>query len=418
MLLMSRSIYGKILPHMPGKSTEILGRLKHDQETIPRRILILATSYAPLVGGAELAIQHLTDRLPDFSFDLITSLPESDLPRAERIGNVNVFRVGGSLGQSTLFLPKAFLPLAIFFRARKLLSENSYDLIYVLQASQAGGAAWLLKTFSKIRVPIALNLQDGKDLARQNLLIRWSRKLILGASDYFIVISNYLADFLKAQGIPSDKIFLIPNGTEANLVTQSQDLRNLLRIGDAAVIMTVSRLVKKNGVSDLLEAFAQLQKDYSTKPLKLVIIGNGELEGRLKSQTKQLGINSDVIYTGTIAPEKIPEYLSLADIFVRPSLSEGLGIAFLEAMAAGLPIIATPVGGIPDFLKNGETGLFCKVRDPKDLSEKMLKLLNDDLLRQKLSRQGKELVLANYTWDIVAQKFREVCEKIIGRHQS
>jgi len=83
--------------------------------------------------------------------------------------------------------------------------------------------------------------------------------------------------------------------------------------------------------------------------------------------------------------------LALADVFVRPSLSEGLGNVFLEAMAAGLPIIGTPVGGILDFLKDGETGLFCRIKNPKSIAEKIKEILSDDRLREKLIQNGQKL---------------------------
>lgn len=404
---------------MQGKSTEILGRLKHGQGTAPRRrILILATSYGPLVGGAELAVKNLTDHLQDFSFDLVTSLPSLELSISERIGNVNVFRVGGSWGQTHLFLPKAFLPLYIFSKARSLLSRNSYDLIYVLQASQAGGAAWLLKTFTRVRIPIVLNLQEGKNLNQQSSYVRWSRSLIIQSADYFIAISNYLKGFLIEQGVSARDIFLIPNGVDSPRVanSSSESLREKLGLGNARVIMTVSRLVEKNGVEDLLEGFLSLRKNYNG-PLKLVIIGWGDLESQLKDRTRALGLSADVVFVGNVDPGRVYEYLSIASIFIRPSYSEGLGTAFLEAMAAGVPIIGTRVGGIPDFLKDGETGIFCEVGDAENIGATMLRLLTDDPLRQKISQQGKELVLSRYTWEIIAQEFRVFYDTVMSQEK-
>ena len=107
---------------------------------------------------------------------------------------------------------------------------------------------------------------------------------------------------------------------------------------------------------------------------------------------------------------EIPRYLKTADLFVRSSRSEGLGNAFIEAMAAGLPIIGTPVGGIPDFLKDGETGLFCEVDNPKNLAEKIMLLLNNGELREKLIKNGLELVREKYDWNNIIKKFREIYE--------
>ena len=119
----------------------------------------------------------------------------------------------------------------------------------------------------------------------------------------------------------------------------------------------------------------------------------------------------------------MPQYLSAADVFARPSLSEGLGSAFLEAMAAGLPVIGTAVGGIPDFLKDPSThsgqatGLFCNVNDPWDLAEKIKTLLTDRELRTKLIDNGRKLVAEKYDWDIIAEKFEEIYTKQYHGHK-
>ena len=89
-------------------------------------------------------------------------------------------------------------------------------------------------------------------------------------------------------------------------------------------------------------------------------------------------------------------------------MSEGLGTAFLEAMAAGVPIIGTSVGGISDFLKDGETGLFCRVGDPADLADKMNVILSDENLRNNLARNGRRLVEEKYDWNKIAEKFRNL----------
>ena len=135
-----------------------------------------------------------------------------------------------------------------------------------------------------------------------------------------------------------------------------------------------------------------------------------------------MGLSDDVVFLGHIDPEVVYTYLSNADIFVRPSRSEGLGSSFLEAMGAGLPIIGTAVGGIPDFLKDltevGEdkaTGLFAKVNDPKDLADKIRTLINDENLSQKIAWNGKNLAIKEYSWDNIAGKMRSIFNNLCGK---
>ena len=171
------------------------------------------------------------------------------------------------------------------------------------------------------------------------------------------------------------------------------------------VIITVSRLVKKNGVEDIIKAAQDLR-------FKLLIIGKGEQEEYLKDLTKKLNLEDNVLFLGEVSHKDLPQYLWISDVFVRPSLSEGLGNAFLEAMAAGVPAIGTKVGGIPDFLREGETGLFCEVQNPKSITEKIKTLLKDENLRLRLIENGRKLVEEKYSWDFIALEMKNIFDKL------
>ena len=151
--------------------------------------------------------------------------------------------------------------------------------------------------------------------------------------------------------------------------------------------------------------------------IKLQILGDGPDEKKLKDLAKELKVDDIVQFLGHIEPEYVYEYLTVADIFVRPSRSEGLGSSFLEAMGAGLPIIGTKMGGIPDFLKDGETGLFCKVDDPKDLAEKIKKLMMDEDLARRIAENGRRLVLEKYDWNDIAQRMEEIFAKLLKKQE-
>ena len=169
--------------------------------------------------------------------------------------------------------------------------------------------------------------------------------------------------------------------------------------------------------------------DIECPRVKLLILGSGPEEQNLKKLAKNLDLSNEVIFLGHINPDEIPQYLEQADVFVRPSRSEGLGNSFLEAMAAVLPVIGTPVGGIPDFLNNYDAddandmrmmriadmpnGLFTKVDDPKDLAEKVSLLLNNENLRRQLGENGRRLVFEKYGWDDISKKIQGIFDKLI-----
>ena len=147
--------------------------------------------------------------------------------------------------------------------------------------------------------------------------------------------------------------------------------------------------------------------------VELILLGTGTDEQKLKKLAKSLGIQNKVIFKGHISHKDLPRYLSQADIFVRPSLSEGLGNAFLEAMAMGLPVIATPVGGIVDFVKDKETGLFCKPKNYRDLALKIDMILKDNKLKDRIALQGQKMIIKNYSWDIISQKMFQIYQKLL-----
>jgi glycosyltransferase involved in cell wall biosynthesis len=364
------------------------------------RILILTTAYLPQVGGSELAIKNLTDRLPEFHFDLITSRFSPTVPAFEKIGNVNVYRVGNSLSRSSFLLPKNFLPLAVFFKARALMVQyGSYKFIHAYQASQAAGGGWLLKCFYP-RIPFIVTVQEGKALAGQAWLTKIFRYLIFKKAGQATAISHYLAQYIKSQN-KNLSVEVIPNGVDLEKFKSPS-----LVSKNPNEVVTVSRLVEKNGIGDLIQALRLVVDKIPGAQLK--IIGDGPLRKELEDEVQSLGLAGQVNFLGEIENDRLPEYLNKAGVFVRPSLSEGLGVSFLEAMACGVPIIGTPVGGIPDFLTDHETGLFCQPKNSQNIADKIAEVLESESLRQKLIQNARKLVEEKYNWDNIAVEFKKI----------
>lgn len=397
------------------------------------KILLLSTAYLPHIGGSELAIKNITERLPDFEFDLITARLDKNTPEHERVGNLSIFRVGGSRSLANFLLPKTVLPLLIFFKAKKLLKKHDYITVHAFQASGAAGAGWLLKYFYP-KLPFIITLQEGKNLQEQGLLINFFRKLILNKADRATVISRYLKNYVL--GVNKNlKVDIIPNGVNIDDFSRNfsygelTDLENELGLKpDDKVVISVSRLVPKNGLDLLIQALTFLNKD-GRDEYKLILVGDGPLRESLKFKAralnnlsarsstndisapiKSLKLEDIVIFVGTVNSKELPLYLKISDVFVRPSRSEGLGSAFLEAMAAGIPIIGTKVGGIPDFLEDPSTGsgqatgLFCS-GEPEDIAFKIRIILENDKLREELVNNAAALVREKYDWNTIAQRF-------------
>ena len=381
-----------------------------------KKVLIFSTAYFPFIGGAEVAVKEITGRIDDIQFDLITARMDRKLPKQERIGNVNVFRMGFGLGA----LDKIILAKFGFLKALKLNKKNNYDVVWSIMASQASIAAALFKIF-KPKKKLILTLQEGDEeeyLARYVFNIKWLYKLLIRPwhllvfkkADKVTAISNYLKERAVKNGVKAT-VEIIPNGAILNYelrITNYElnELRNSLGIKEGEkVLITTSRLVKKNAIGDAIDAMRYLPEN-----IKFLILGDGSLKDELKLKAKSYNLKAKIIFLGQVDQKQISKYLHISDIFIRPSLSEGLGNSFLEAMTAELPVIATPVGGIPDFLKDGETGWFCKVKNPKSIAEKIEYILDDENKEvvERVKENAKKLVEEKYNWDIIASKIKNV----------
>ena len=342
-------------------------------------IVIFSTAYLPLLGGAETAIKGITDNIAGTHFIVLTARFKKSLPAADKMGNVTVYRLG--LGS---FFDKFLLPFVSFFKFISIKKNLDKPILFWgMMASYGSIGAWLLKFFYP-RIPFLLTIQEGDSEAHIKRsrfgLVNIFFCLLVRKADRIQVISSYLKDFVRKMGAKVS-IDVVPNGVEL-LQFKNQNAK----VKNGHIIISISRRVYKNGLDILEKAFESVKKKFP------------DAELRILDKTPF---------------DQIPQELWRADIFVRPSRSEGLGTAFLEAMAAGLPIIATSVGGIKDFLVNGETGLEVKVDDPKDLNEKIELLFTNKALREKLIKNGLKLVEEKYQLSKIARDmekiFKELC---------
>jgi glycosyltransferase involved in cell wall biosynthesis len=370
-----------------------------------RRILIFSLVYYPhFIGGAEVAIKEITDRISgdDIEFDMITLRKQESA--YERIGNVHVYRVG----LSWIFFPLSKFLYIIFAwrKALTLYSEKKYDGVWAVMASYAGVAARLFKK-SQPNVPFFLTIQEGDNFEKRQGVFASQFKKIFKAADHIQVISAFLKDWSEKMGATCP-VTIIPNGVDNSLFSKpvsdarkAEITEKIAKKSGDIVLITTSRLVPKNAVIDVVDALR-----YLPAHVIFVILGSGPEEDILKRYGKKIGVADRVRYMGYVPHAEMSEYLSVSDIFIRPSLSEGFGNSFIEAMAAKVPVIATPVGGIVDFLRDGETGILCEVHNPKNIAQKVEKIMKDANSRESIIQNAYMMVQKEYDWNLVAQKMK------------
>lgn len=383
-----------------------------------RRILVLSTAYYPFVGGAEIAIKEITDRLsPDFDFDLITARFDKKLPTFEKIGSVNVHRIG--FGHN--IFDKLALPFLGAIKIYKLNKKNNYFCIWAMMITFASGAGYIFNTarffLRSKKIPIVLSLQEGD--SENHLNYRWggllgiSWRLALFQTDHLTALSTFLIDRARRIGYKKDAD-IVPNGVDLSVFTQQisdakkEEIKNKLGKKDTDIfLVTWSRLTYKNAVDDIISSLTLLPSN-----AYLIIMGKGEEGRKLQKQVDCLGLNQRVKFLGFVPHKEIPDYLSVCDIFIRPSRSEGFGNSFIEAMAAKLPVIATPVGGIPDFIDDNETGIFCAPNNPQSIANSVNLILNNHNIRENIVKNAYNRVVERYSWDTVSTKMKEVFDRV------
>jgi glycosyltransferase involved in cell wall biosynthesis len=374
-----------------------------------KRALIFSFVYYPrFIGGAEIAVKEITDRIHQdtVEFEMITLRVDSDLPKVEKIGNILVHRIGIP---GFLAVNKYLYPFLSALKGYHLYRKSPYDLAWAIMANYSGFGALFFKLFH-MKVPFLLTLQEGDPI---DYILKCVKpvapifKMIFTHADRIQAISKYLADFAKSMGAKCP-VEVVPNGVDTTHFSQrfpARDLEELKReLGKAegdVLLVTAGRLVVKNGTQDIIDSLLHLPEN-----VKLLIIGSGYEEKMLKKRVASVGLDKRVIFLGFVDHESLPQYLQASDIFIRPSISEGFGNSFVEAMAAGVPVIATPVGGIVDFLKDKETGLFCQVNDPADIARKVEIYLHDAELRKEIIENAAHMVVDTYDWKQIAFDMR------------
>lgn len=384
-----------------------------------KRVLIFSLTYHPFVGGAEVAIKENTDRInPDeYAFDMITLRFDKNLPAVEKIGNITVHRIGFTADAPKISdrrmpvlckIAKVLFPFTSFAKALSLHRANKYDLTWAMMANHAGFGALLFK-LTHPRVPFVLELQDGNSLEqvkeRQPILrILWPlyRQIYLRA-DRIKVISRFIEALVREIGYKGP-VEVIPNAVDTRAFSapvseeKKQELKATFNksLGDI-FLFTASRLVLSRGVEDVIRALPHLPLE-----VKFLIAGDGQDREKLEQIAKEAGVEGRVIFAGHVDHKELPALLQISDVFVRPSIIEGFGNSFVEAFAAGIPVVATPVGGIPDFLTDSETGVFCRVRDPQSVAEAVRRYLDDPALVAHVTAKARTMAAERYDWRMIA----------------
>lgn len=357
------------------------------------------------VGGMENGIVNLINTMDaeKFSFCLFSFLDQS--ASVARITNDRVY---------IEVIPKKDgndwrLPLRLAHR----LKEHNVDIVH----SHCWGTYIEALLASKVaRIPVITHGEHGTDhLDKRRRIIAY--KIGAKITDQMLTVSQDLCDrFVRQYHISPHRVKSIMNGVNCQKFQPSDDVRQawqseLALDDDHVVIGTVGRLSFEKDYQTLLEAFALVVKQ--SPKARLLLIGDGPDRGKLLVLTEQLNLSGSVKFLGMRSD--VPALLNALDIFVLSSISEGIPNTILEAMCVGLPVVSTKVGGVPEIVQDGITGLLSRSRDPQSLANALTKLVVSSSLRRKMGDAGKAIVRERFSLESMVKAYEENYVELLSK---
>ncbi len=274
---------------------------------------------------------------------------------------------------------------------RSLVAKRGVDLIWTNSVKSHFLVRWagLNRSRKWVAFHHGYTTVDAK-MRIYNQLDRWSLRTanqVFTSSAAFIAEleqSNVHRDHIHVQHMPIRPFVPVPE-------EQKAELRRQLRLTDGTrVLLSVGRLSREKGHADLIQAMPKIVELAANSPLRLVIVGEGSERPRIEELRRNLRLTDVVTLTGQ--QDNVNRYYSIADVFLLPSHSEGCPNVLLEAVAAGVPVVATEVGGIPEVVTNGRDAILVKKHDQAGLAAATAQILQDRELRDRLVSSAREIV--------------------------
>ncbi|MGI9042416.1 MAG: glycosyltransferase family 4 protein [Gemmatimonadales bacterium] len=389
------------------------------------RVLLLNYEYPPLGGGAAVATEALARGLGSrgHRVDVVTTGEpagvESTLVwdgRGREEGVLTVHRVASrrtaihqaGMGDAFSYLTTA-LPVV-----RRLLRTEKYDVAHFFFSLPTGA---LLPLLDLRDTPVIVSLR-GSDVPgydthhpqvqRAHRMLRPLTRWIWRRADRVVAVCESLGA-LALSTLPTLRYVVIPNGVD--LAHFRPRARSRLPRQERIRCLAVARLVQRKGLGDLIVALASLERGR----FELEIVGSGPDEAALRGLAASLGLGSYVTFSGSLDRAEVARRYRAADLFTLASREEAFGNVFAEALASGLPIVASAAGGIPELVHHGQNGLLVPPGDPGALAAAIKLLANDPQLRLKMALRNRAQAEANLSWERVTTRYLSIYNGALRR---
>jgi glycosyltransferase involved in cell wall biosynthesis len=291
---------------------------------------------------------------------------------------------------------------------KQVIKKISPSIIHAHYASSYGLFASLMNFH-----PIIISVwgSDIYNFPNKSLLHKKIIKYILGSADKILSTSNVMARYTNK--FTNKEISITPFGIDIEKFKSFKSV-SIFKPTDI-VIGTVKSLEEKYGIEYLIRAFKIVKTKFPSLPLKLLVVGTGSQESRLKRIVKELGLSDYTVFTGYINPDKIPFYHNMIDIAVFLSIdeSESFGVAALEASACEKPVIVSNVGGLPEVVEQNKTGVVVPPQNSEAAAFVLEKLIYDKDLRTSFGKLGRDRVVKNYNWTNSINNMIKIYEEVL-----
>lgn len=285
----------------------------------------------------------------------------------------------------------------------KLCRKNKYDVIHVHWPMPHAAFGWAAKRACNARLVTTFYGAELRWVKNSLPFMKWFLRWAIKISDRVVAISTFTAN--EVRSIADIQVEVIPYTVGFSNISKIKDQK--LKT-DRPEILTVGRMVERKGVRYLIEAMQHLPQ------ARLEVVGGGPLLPKLQLLAKQLGLNDRVHFAGKVSEAELIEHYRRATVYVQPGIidsrgdTEMLGVVLLEAMHYGVPVVASNVGGMPDVVADGQTGLLVPQKDHWALAKAIKRILEDEKFRQRLVLGADEHLKTNFSWDIIVSRWMDV----------
>lgn len=390
------------------------------------RLLFINYEFPPLGGGAGQANARIAREMATMGHDVVVlTSAYRGLPREEELNGFRIVRIPtlrfrqekcGVIEMAVFMLSSIFFGVRLARKFRPHVSISFFSI-------PSGPAAWAIKKICSIPYIVSLRGGDVPGFMPQQL---WFYHRVTAHLIRFIwkgahaVVAN--SEGLKTLALRTARdlaIEMIPNGVDVDFFSQRGErplppeaMRAFFEKEKATVrLLSVGRFSSQKAIDQLLIAFARL-KEIVARPVQLWIVGDGPQRRLLERMIIDFSLEDSVFLMGWRDRDTLRTFYSTADCFVLPSLDEGMPNALLEAMAAGLPIVATHVAGSSELVTQGVNGLLVPPGAPQELAEALISVVTDDTLRARMATASREKVMG-YNWREVAAGYLRLCQSPI-----